>query len=180
MSHQPELAMHAGRRADSDRRRTRVQDALRQAQAAGSEITASSIARAAKVDRSFLYRHPDLLEQIHTAQGQAPEPSTDNTCVSRASLHAELLAVRHRTARQAARIHQLEQKFSEHLGRQTWHDSGLGAPSDIDTLNQKITHLEQQVIDIRLQLEEREQDLAAARAANRELMAQINTARPTM
>jgi hypothetical protein len=58
--------MHAGRRADSDRRRTRVQDALRQAAAAGAEITASSIARTANVDRSFLYRHPDLLEQIHT------------------------------------------------------------------------------------------------------------------
>jgi polyhydroxyalkanoate synthesis regulator phasin len=171
--------MHAGRRADSERRRTRVQDALRQAGAAGSEITASSIARAAKVDRSFLYRHPDLLEQIHTAQKQAPEAPEQNTGVSRASLHAELLAVRHRTSRQAARIHQLERKLSEHLGRQTWQDSGLGAPADIDTLNQKITHLEQQVIDLRLQLEEREQDLAAARAANRELMTQLNTAHPT-
>ena len=171
--------MHAGRRADSDRRRTRVQDALRQAAAAGAEITASSIARTANVDRSFLYRHPDLLEQIHTAQRQAPQPAQDNTSVSRASLHAELLAARHRTARQAARIHQLEKKLSEHLGHQTWHDNGLGAPSDIDTLNQKITHLEQQVIDTRLKLEEREQDLAAARAANRELMAQLNTTRPT-
>ena len=39
----------------------------------------------------------------------------------------------------------------------------------------KITTLEQQVIDLRMQLDERDQDLAAARAANRELMAQINT-----
>lgn len=179
MSHQPDLAMHAGRRADSERRRTRVQDALRQARATGSEITASSIARAAKVDRSFLYRHPDLLEQIHTAQRQTREPSETGSGVSRASLHAELLAARHRTARQAARIHQLERKLSEHLGRQTWHDSGLGAPADIDTLNQKITYLEQQVLDIRLQLEERDQDLAAARAANRELMTRLNTAHPT-
>jgi hypothetical protein len=38
--------------------------------------------------------------------------------------------------------------------------------------------LEQRVIDLRLQLEERDQDLAAARAANRELMAQINTTNP--
>ena len=47
--------------------------------------------------------------------------------------------------------------------------------ADIDGLNQKITHLEQQAIDLRLQLEERDQDLAAARDANRELMAQLNT-----
>jgi len=37
--------------------------------------------------------------------------------------------------------------------------------------SQQITHLEQQAIDLRLQLEEQGQDLAAARAANRELMA---------
>ena len=33
----------------------------------------------------------------------------------------------------------------------------------------------QQIIDLRLQLEEQGEDLAAARAANRELMAQLNT-----
>jgi phage shock protein A len=49
------------------------------------------------------------------------------------------------------------------------------SPADIDAHNQKITHLEQQVIDLRLQLEERDDDIAAARAANRELMARINT-----
>jgi hypothetical protein len=47
-------------------------------------------------------------------------------------------------------------------------------PADIDALNHKISYLEQQAVDLRLQLEERDQDLAAARAANRELMAQLN------
>ena len=53
--------------------------------------------------------------------------------------------------------------------------SGLGAPDDIDQLKQRIVTLEQQVVDLRLQLEERDQDLAAARAANRELMTRLNT-----
>jgi predicted nucleic acid-binding Zn-ribbon protein len=74
------------------------------------------------------------------------------------------------------RITQLERRLSELLGEQAWHDSGLGAPADIDALSQRITQLEQQAVDLRLQLGEREQDLAAARAADRELMAQINTA----
>jgi hypothetical protein len=39
----------------------------------------------------------------------------------------------------------------------------------------KITNLEQQAVDLRLQLEERTQDLAAARAANRDLMTRLNT-----
>ena len=41
------------------------------------------------------------------------------------------------------------------------------------------THLEQQAVDLRIQLDERDQDLTAARAANRELMTQLNAARPT-
>ena len=60
------------------------------------------------------------------------------------------------------------------LGEQAWRESGLGAPADIDTLTQKITHLEQQAADLQLQLEERDEELTAARAANRELMAQLN------
>lgn len=47
-------------------------------------------------------------------------------------------------------------------------------PVDIDALNQQITHLEQQAIDLRLQLDERDEDLTAARATNRELMTRIN------
>ena len=57
--------MADGRRADSIRRRQRVLAALDQAAAAGAEISVSAIARAAAVDRSFLYRHRDLLEKIH-------------------------------------------------------------------------------------------------------------------
>ena len=90
-------------------------------------------------------------------------------------MQADLLAARERAARLAARVRQLEGRLSQMLGQQAWHESGLGAPADIDALQQKITHLEQQAIDLRLQLEERDQDLNAARAANRELMTQINT-----
>jgi hypothetical protein len=46
--------------------------------------------------------------------------------------------------------------------------------SDIDALNQKTAHPEQQIIDLRQQLKERDEELAAARAANRELTARLN------
>ena len=49
----------------------------------------------------------------------------------------------------------------------------LGAPEDIDELKQQNALLEQHLADLRLQLDERDQDLAAARSANRELMAQL-------
>lgn len=172
----PTKAMRKGRQADSARRRQRVLAALEHAATEGTEISVSAIASTAGVDRSFLYRHRDLLGQIHAHQANPPAAGrTPGPGVTRASLHADLLAAGERAARLTGRIRQLETRLSEALGEQAWHESGLGAPVDIDALNQKIIHLEQQGVDLRLQLDERDQDLAAARAANRELMAQLNT-----
>ena len=63
--------MLAGRQADSQRRRQRVITALNRAAAAGDEISVSGIARAAGVDRTFLYRHPDLLARLHALEARA-------------------------------------------------------------------------------------------------------------
>lgn len=167
-------AAFRGRQADSARRRARVAAAISAAAAAGQEISVASIARAAAVDRTFLYRHPDLLEQVRVSQAQPPNAGT-GPAASSASLKADLLNAQHRAERMAARVRQLEHKLSALLGEHAWRESGLGAPDDIDELKQQNALLEQHVTDLRLQLDERDQDLAAARSANRELMAQLNT-----
>lgn len=59
--------MIEGKRADSARRRERVLKAIDAALRSGEAITVSGLARAARVDRTFLYRHRDLLERVHTA-----------------------------------------------------------------------------------------------------------------
>jgi Family of unknown function (DUF6262) len=170
-------AMMKGRQADSARRRQRVIAALNRATAEGTEISVSGIARTAGVDRTFLYRHRDLLEKIHALEAAPPAASGSiGPAVTRASLQADLLAACERAIRLNTRIRQLEKRLSETLGEQAWRESGLGAPADVDAINQKIIHLEQHAADLRLQLDERDQDLAAARAANRELMAQLNHA----
>lgn len=163
-----------GRRADTTRRRERVLAALSQARTAHLEISVAGIAHAAGVDRTFLYRHRDLLAQLHAVQAQ-PRDDPPNPKASRASLQADLLAAHERTARLASHIQRLERRLSDALGEHLWRESGLGAPQDIDELQQRITGLEQQAIDLRLQLEERDQDLTAARGANRELMTRLNT-----
>src|SRR5271157_2618365 len=146
------------------------------AAADGAEISVSGIARAAAVDRTFIYRHRDLLEKIHALEaGPPPAGGGPGPAVTRASLQADLLAAHERAVRLNARVRQLEKRLSEALGEQAWRESGLAAPADIDALNQKISQMGQQIIDLRLQLEEQGEDLAAARAANRELMAQLNT-----
>ena len=93
----PEAALR-GRQADSARRRARVTAAISTATATGQEISVTSIARAAAVDRTFLYRHRDLLEQVHASQAQAPSAGT-GPAVSTASLQADLLNAQQRAAR---------------------------------------------------------------------------------
>jgi phage shock protein A len=172
--------MREGRHADSARRRQRVHAALDRATAQDGKISVSAIARAAGVDRSFLYRHRDLLGKIHALAAEPPAASAGaGPTVTRASLQADLLAAHERAARLHTRVQHLEHRLSEALGEQAWRESGLGNPVDIDTLHQQITHLEQQTTDLRLQLAERDDDLAAARATNREFMARINSPHPT-
>src|SRR5258708_23006 len=134
----------------------------------------SAAARAARVDRAFLAGPGALLGKSPPPEPPRPAAGTAGPAVTCASLQADLLAAHERSVRLTARVRQLEKRLSEALGEQAWRESGLGVPADIDALSQQITHLEQQAIDLRLQLEERDHDLAAARAANRELMAQLN------
>lgn len=145
-----------GRRADSARRRQREFKPLNDATNDGDEISGS--ARRAGVDRSFLYRHRDLLEQIHVHGSQAAQrarrwtgrqPGIDTGRPAQRS-------TMHRPG--AARVQQLEHPLSEVLGEQAWHDSGLGAPDHIDQLKHQVVTLEQHTVDLRLQLEERDQD----------------------
>lgn len=166
--------MQAGRQADSARRRQRVIAAINRAGTDGTELTVSGIARAAAVDRTFLYRHRDLLEQVHALEAAPPSGTAARPAVTRASLQADLLAAHERAIRLNARVQQLERRLSEALGEQAWRESGLGAPPDIDALTAKITQAEQEAADLRIKLADRDDELAAARAANRELMTRIN------
>jgi len=167
--------MRAGRQADSARRRQRVLAALNRAATDGNvEISVAGIARAAGVDRSFLYRHHDLLEKIHVMAVTPPADGAGGAQVTRASLQADLLAAHERAHRLSTRIQQLERRLSQVLGEQVFRESGLGQPADIDHLQHQITHLQQQAADLKLQLEDRDRELEAARTANRELMAQVN------
>ena len=163
-----------GRRADTSRRRQRVLTTLEGAVAVGTQISVAGIARAAGVDRTFLYRHNDLLAQIYTAQAAPTSITANEAAVTRESLQADLANAQQRITRFAAHNAVLERKLSELLGQQVWRESGLGAPADVEQLQRRITLLEQQVVDLTGRLEERDQELDAARTANRELFANMN------
>ena len=167
--------MRDGRQTDSDRRRQRVATAIKNAAKNGTPISVSGIARQAGVDRTFLYRHRDLLAMVHAAELEpAIQDPAASSPVSRASLQTDLANAQARNTRLAARIQQLEMRLSEALGEQVWRESGLGAPADIDELQQTITRLEQQNIEHGVSLEETRAELDAAREANRDLTRALN------
>jgi chromosome segregation ATPase len=114
---------------------------------------------------------------VHVAETQPPAGSGGGTPVSRASLQADLANAQERNGRLDARVRQLEKRLSELLGEQAWRESGLGAPQDIDALHRRITELEQTAVDLTAQLQDRTEDLEAARGANRDLMTRLNSSR---
>ncbi len=79
------VPMVDGRRADSARRRQRVLEALNDTINDGEEITVSDIARRAGADRTFLYRHGDLRQQVHAMEAEPPNAPRVGPTISRAS-----------------------------------------------------------------------------------------------
>ncbi|MEU1631204.1 DUF6262 family protein [Streptomyces sp. NPDC020096] len=166
--------MLAGRRADTDRRRERVLKAISDSVSTGGTVNVSAIARRAGVDRTFFYRHRDLLAQVHAAE-LAPTDAQGNTAgVTRASLQADLANAQERNGRLTTRVRQLETRLSELMGEQAWRESGLGSGADLDDLHRKINRLEQESVDLKAALEERTAELEAAREANRQLTRALN------
>ena len=173
MTGQAAESLIAARRRDSTRRRQRVLNALDQMAAAGQEISVSAIARAASVDRSFLYRHHDLRAQIH-AHAALPDNSPASTTASKQSLLADLANLREQNQRLRKQNTDLTARLSEVLGEEVFRASGIGRADDTGALRTRADQLEQQVLDLRQELEERTDDLNAARAANRDLMSLAN------
>ncbi len=170
-------SLTAARRLDSSRRRQRVLNALGQLGADGQEISVSAVARAAGVDRSFLYRHHDLRARIH-ASAATPGTSPAAATASRQSLLADLANLKEHNQRLRRQNTSLTTRLSEVLGEEVFHASGIGRAGDAGQLRARIGELEQQLLDLRQELEERTDELDAARAANRDLMTLANRIPP--
>ena len=157
-------AMTQGRRADSARRRQRVLTALSAAINSGEQM---SVIRYRPRRRGG----PHLpLPPPRTARTdpRRRSPTTGHHPRRRAGgqprLPAGRPARRPTTRHPHGRPRPAPRNPPIHLlGEHAWRESGLGAPDDIDQLKQQIVTLEQHVVDLRLQLEERDQDLATRR-----------------
>jgi hypothetical protein len=166
-------AINDGRQAATERRRTRVLRAIAAAQHEGTPLSVAAIGRGAGVDRAFLYRHRDLLDALHEA-ARTPAPAPRDPPATYASLQADLANATARSAPLAGRIQQLEERLSKALGEEAWRASGLGATANSAELDRRINQLEQRNVELIRALEDRQTDLDAARAANRDLTRALN------
>src|SRR5258708_2412659 len=71
----------------------------------------------------------------------------------------------------------LTERLSEALGDEVFAEAGMTRTDETATLRARVETLEQQLLDYREKFREQDDDLAAARAANRELMTSLNASR---
>ena len=100
-------------------------------------------------------------------------PSVIRNPRGRKAISADSLSVNNRVWVDAM-VRVLEHRLSAELGQQVWQRTGIGLPTDIDSLQARILDLEQQNLDLKIQLDERTDELEAARSANRELTKIVN------
>ena len=163
------------RRRDAARRRQRVHQALADMHTDGLEVTISSVADRAQVHRSFIHRHADLHAAVlKAAADTTTAPSPASTAISHRSVLAENANLHEQNHRLAQQVSDLEDRLSDLLGQQAFDRSGLGAPASTAAVHAELKAQRQAVLDLRRALEERDEELAAARETNRRLMNQLN------
>lgn len=166
-------ALTIARRRDVDARRSRVTQALDAMRTEGNEITISSVAARARVHRSFIHRHLDLRAYVYAAADQPSAPPTATT-TTRQSLEADSLNLRAIVHRQTQHIADLEARLSELLGEQAYSRTGLGAPHDHTALEEQNQILQNEIQELHAKLQDQEEELGAAREANRQVMGHLN------
>lgn len=167
------LPAHRGNAAH--RRHQRVASAIARAAAGQVEASVSAIARSAGVHRSYLYRHPDLVQLLREISSIGPQPGHSPVDrVTEVSLRVDLAHCQDRARRAEARVHELEERLSQQLGQRIWQATGLGADPLLEAVQHERNTLKQQLNDLVEQMRERTDELDAARAVNRRLVTELN------
>lgn len=161
-------AAAAARQADSEQRRRSVLKALAAMVASNEILNASSLARRAGVSRAFIYRHDDLRARLKEAQiGPRTECSKEwSGAVTAASLMAELAHERAQVKGLRAKVRTLERRISELTGEQVMAETGL-VEDETTTLRARVDELSTENAILHQQLDERADELAAARRVRR-------------
>jgi hypothetical protein len=103
--------------------REAVLGAIRDLDAAGGAINVSAVAARAGVDRSYIYKHADLLAEVRRLRDRdrpTPTRRPAGERASEASLQARLATAHDELARLRAENRELSRRLEEALGAK-WH-----------------------------------------------------------
>jgi hypothetical protein len=168
------------RRLDSADKARRVLAALDATISAGEPLTIAALARRAGVSRRFLYDHPELRAEAERRSAQAADRRagaiTAGAQVTAASLRADLANARAANHRQHTELQALRRRLGQILGRQVLTDLGDTTPVTHPT-DPRVEPLDKTRAETKEELAQCQQELAAARQINRELIARINRER---
>lgn len=146
----------------------------------GDEPAMAEIARRAEVSRNFLYkpevRHA-IATEVQAAGEQLSARLTASSRVTAASLRAELENYKAQNGRLREQVRQLEAKLSKVLGEAILDELPLDdhpGPGTEARLQERVEQLQNDALELRDALADREDQLEAVRTINRELVTQQN------
>jgi hypothetical protein len=171
------------RRTDSHTKAARVRATLDATVTTGGPFSVSQIARTAGVSRRFIYDHPELRAEIELKAAESVHRFTagltSSARISAASIRADHENTKAENQRLRQRIRSLETRLSEVLGAEVAAElTGHGVLASETSLREQNDALQAKVGQLTDDLRHKDEDLDAARQANRELMAELNRPRP--
>lgn len=163
------------RRLDTADKTRRVLAALDATIDAGQPLTIAALARRAGVSRRFIYDHPELRAEAERRSAQAVDRQSGQTAagtrVTTASLRADLANAKATNHRQNTELQALRHRLGQILGHDILADLGDAPTGPVDP---RIEQLTSALAQTKEELAHRDEELAAARQINRELIARLN------
>jgi hypothetical protein len=166
-------ALRQARTQDAARKHQAVLDTLQRMTGNGIHVTFQAVARRAGVSRQFLYGDATLRAAVQEARRRTPAiprrdaPAGDGT-------QTDLLLAREEIKRLRTEHAKLKTKLVEHLA-----SSQLASEEEaVRELTIRNAELAREVTGLHRQLTIAQEDLAAARDTNRELMTELNRRQP--
>jgi len=181
-------ALKRSRRRDSQAKRRKASQALQAMADAGEPVTFPAVARRAGVSVSLLYADKELAGRISAARSRQRDAGADRawrlparSLVTEQSLRADLANAKDHIRRLDQELSVLRDRLARQLGANADIAAGRASSPLLDQLEQQAADLQadnarlrEQIAGLHEALRESSETLQAARAMNRELMAEIN------
>ena len=185
-------AMRVARRRDGDAKRRRAAEALAALVSGGESITFPAVARRAVVSVMLLYADEELARAIAEVRDRQRQAGWDRAwhlparaLVTDQSLRVDLANAKEQVRRLTEEVEILRERLTRDLGAQADLARGRFDGSLLEQLERRASELEAEnsslrprVAALENELHDLGEDLQAARAMNRELMAGLNRASP--